>query len=71
MAGSERTYDSAPIVRLFEGVPAPVVAEIAGVTTRTVVRWRCGGRIGDEWAADRLATHRDQHPAMIWPDWGG
>jgi hypothetical protein len=46
---------------------AAVVALAAGVTKRTVVRWRAGGL--DERSADHAAIALGVHPCELWPEW--
>lgn len=45
---------------------ACVVAELSGVSRRTVVRWRHYGI--DVWSADRAACALGLHPWAIWGD---
>lgn len=44
------------------------VAEVIGVSSRTVQRWQRGQRLS-EWAADLVATRLGTHPSLIWDDW--
>lgn len=42
------------------------MAAIAGVSPRTVHRWRRGGRVGLR-VADRVAITLNLHPVLLWP----
>jgi len=54
-----------PLERLYQR-PA-LIAEVAGVTLRTIVRWKAGGVPVE--VADRLAVWRGLHPAEVWSEW--
>lgn len=43
------------------------VAELLGVTDRTVWRWRQTGLMRS--TADEVAIRLDLHPGLVWPDW--
>lgn len=43
------------------------VAEVLGVTARTVWRWRQTGLMHS--TADEVATRLGLHPLEVWPDW--
>jgi len=45
----------------------PAVAELLGVTDRTVWRWRQTGLMRS--TADEVATRLGLHPLEVWPDW--
>jgi lambda repressor-like predicted transcriptional regulator len=54
------------------GVPAGVaemraMATVAGVSRRTLYRWRSGARVSER-HADRCAVALGLHPLLIWPD---
>lgn len=57
------TRDDASIV-----VGSPRLADICGVSQRTVHRWRAGGRM-NHYTADRVAIRLGLHPCLIWDDW--
>jgi transcriptional regulator with XRE-family HTH domain len=44
------------------------VAEVCGVSRRTVSRWKLGGRM-DVPSADKAAINLGLHPCLIWDDW--
>lgn len=59
-------FDPAPILDRFAGMSAAEIAELLGVTPRTVSRWRNGGTI-EPATADRLACYLGMHPVEMWP----
>lgn len=44
------------------------VANVIGVTRRTVQRWQ-SGQLLNVWNADLVATRLGTHPSLVWPDW--
>lgn len=64
-----RRYPFAAIAPLLADLTAAEVASLAGVTTRTVVRWRHDGGTIAELDADQLATALHVHPTEVWADW--
>lgn len=55
----------AALTRLDQGE----LARVAGVSRRTVCRWKALGM--NQWIADRLAIALGYHPAVVWPEWYG
>jgi lambda repressor-like predicted transcriptional regulator len=43
------------------------MATVAGVSRRTLYRWRSGARVSER-HADRCAVALGLHPLLIWPD---
>lgn len=44
------------------------VADVIGVSRRTVQRWQSGQPL-NVWSADLAATRLGTHPSLVWPDW--
>ena len=66
--GHPRTHYAAGAGELEQpGSATPRIAELAGVSRRTVNRWRHAG-IPLE-LADRLACAIGLHPSNVWPEW--
>jgi hypothetical protein len=68
----QERFPYAPLDRLVvqrSGADAPmsVVAELFGVSTRTLLRWKKNGLLFP--AADRAAVRLGLHPSLVWPEW--
>ena len=51
---------------LFANLDDGIIAEVCGLSRRTLVRWRRGGI---PWlSADRVSAHLQVHPILIWGD---
>jgi hypothetical protein len=69
MAGT-KGFDPAPVLARFPGASNGEVADLLGVTIRTVNRWRSGHTGIICKLADEIATqHLGLHPALLWPEW--
>lgn len=62
--GPRYAESATPLQSYLWSASGRVLAERLGVSRRTIVRWRQGGRIGDP---DRVATAMGRHPSEIWP----
>lgn len=62
--GTWRGVDPRPIAHILRASSGDDLALRFGVSRRTIVRWRQGGRIGDP---DSAATVLGRHPSEIWP----
>ena len=56
-----------PLAVLTNTRSASELATVAGVSRRTVVRWRSQGLSSQQ--ADRAATAAGYHPLNVWTDW--
>lgn len=61
------TFPSAPLLARCPAMSARQTADRLGVTSRTVFRWRAGGRLYLA-TADRVAGRLGRHLIEIWPD---
>lgn len=73
MTGCPGRFDPSPLLRHLElaasGPGDDGLAATAGVSRRTIQRWRHGSqrlRIAD---ADRIASRLGLHPTALWDDW--
>jgi len=57
----------APLWDVAEATSAHHLAELLGVSDRTVVRWLVVGLLDTQ--ADRMAVRLGYHPSMLWPEW--
>ena len=44
------------------------VAEVCGVSLRSVARWKAGAVRMDDYTADKVAINLGLHPCLIWGD---
>ena len=61
-----RPYSLAPLRRVHP-ISAGQMAELVGVSRRTICRWQNSGLT--ETQADRAACALGTHPALVWPQW--
>lgn len=64
---TEDRYSILVLERLAGNTSVSDFARQAGVSARSVWRWRHHGL--DEWRADRLAIAFGFHPCEVWPEW--
>lgn len=56
------------LVDLVPGESGNELARRFGVTRRTIVRWKAGGKTYRT-VADRCATELGLHPSEVWENW--
>ena len=66
-ATPRRRYEIEPLLRVCNGERV-VLAERAGVSLRTIVRWVKAGGVPERFAA-RAATRNGLHPGDLWSEW--
>ena len=64
---ADQRYAIEPLLRVCNGERV-VLAERAGVTLRTVVRWVAAGGVPERFA-DIAATRNGLHPGDLWSEW--
>ncbi len=60
-------FDVAVLARIVGATSAAHLATMAGVSVRTVWRWRASGLTALQ--ADRVAVACGHHPGAVWPTW--
>jgi hypothetical protein len=61
-------YPPEPVLNLLKELPDNTAAQAAGVSRKTIQRWRQGALIAVR-NADTVACALGHHPLELWPDW--